>query len=167
MSRTFDLFAQVSEILDRAEAEGRELTVGEKKEYDSLLARTKRAAAHEKALRELSGVGSGQDYSVSQGDYAGGGAASPGEAFVNSRGYKSIRASEARGDNWTTGPVDVGLSMKGTLGETTGGAGPGGGLTPAGYVPGIVSTLFQPLGLVDYFGAPSDSVVRVIAVVRS
>ena len=42
--------------------------------------------------------------------------------------------------------------MKGTLLESTAG-GPGGGAVPAYYQPGIVSKLFEPLGVADLFGS--------------
>jgi HK97 family phage major capsid protein len=87
---------------------------------------------------------------------AGGGqlmAASIGEAFTSSAGYKSIRSG--RGNSWSTGLVDVGpadvaLAMKGTLLEGVGspGSGTGGGWVAAPQVvPGVVDKLFQPLTL--------------------
>lgn len=72
----------------------------------------------------------------------------PGERFVRSDGYKAIRQS--RGESWTSGLVEVGLSMKGTLLEGSGapGSGTGGGLIPVpDVVPGFVDKLFQPLVL--------------------
>jgi hypothetical protein len=48
-----------------------------------------------------------------------------------------------------------GLEMKDTLLETTAG-GPGGGLTPPYYQPGVVSKLFDPLGVSDLFRRLAD-----------
>ena len=76
---------------------------------------------------------------------------SPGERFVRSEGYRGIKSAEGRSAEWSTGAISVGtggMQMKGTLLET-GAGGPGGGLVPAQYAPGIVSTLFQPLVLGD------------------
>ena len=47
---------------------------------------------------------------------------------------------------------DSPMGMKGTLLESTAG-GPGGGAVPAFYEPGIVSKLFEPLGVADLFGS--------------
>jgi hypothetical protein len=76
-------------------------------------------------------------------------AAGPGDIFVNSKGYKAVRASDMRpSDNWSSGPVDVGpvLEMKGyqVKGTLLEGATPGGDpLVQPDVRPGVVETLFQ------------------------
>ena len=78
--------------------------------------------------------------------------------FVASQGYKSIQSADTRPQRWSTGPVQVSdspMGMKGTLLESTAG-GPGGGAVPAFYEPGIVSKLFEPLGVADLFGQLTD-----------
>jgi HK97 family phage major capsid protein len=82
------------------------------------------------------------------GDNTGGG---PGDLFIKSAEYLRIRDPGSRGQTWSTGPIDVGLAYKGTLLES-GVGGPGGGLVPPYYEPGIVSKLFEPLGVSDVFG---------------
>jgi HK97 family phage major capsid protein len=77
--------------------------------------------------------------------------------FVKSQGWKSVADPASRGQQWSTGPVEVSkvaLSMKGTLLEGAGapGAGTGAGRLPAPQVaPGVVSKLFEPLGVGDVF----------------
>jgi HK97 family phage major capsid protein len=66
--------------------------------------------------------------------------------FVASKEYQRIKDGRNRGQNWSSGPVELGT--KGTVVEST----VAGTLVPAQYQPGIVSKLFQPLGLADYFG---------------
>jgi HK97 family phage major capsid protein len=166
VSGALRLAQEAKGILEAADKSGRALTSDERIYVEQLLDRAKEQGAVERQLKDI-GEQLGNPGPVFKD--AGGpfnAAGSPGEAFVQSEGYKSIRDSRNRGDNWTTGPVDVGLHMKGTLGETTGGAGPGGGLTPPGYVPGVVSTLFQPLGLADYFPQQQTSASQVRYVVE-
>ena len=98
--------------------------------------------------RELAGVPPRQASSW-------GAAGGPGDVFVASQGYKSIQSADTRPQRWSTGPVQVSdspMGMKGTLLESTAG-GPGGGAVPAFYEPGIVSKLFEPLGVADLFGS--------------
>ena len=67
-----------------------------------------------------------------------------------------IRSSELRGQQWTSGPVEVAYQTKGTMVE-----GIGGTLVPPYYTGGTVRTNFTQVGLVDYFGqqqTPSNSV---------
>ena len=71
-----------------------------------------------------------------------------GDAFIRSKGYKSIKDAQTRGQTWSSGPVEVPYQSKGTLMEGS----VAGTLVPAQYQPGIVSKLFQPVGLADYFG---------------
>jgi hypothetical protein len=61
--------------------------------------------------------------------------------------------------------ISVPMEMKGTLLESNSG-GPGGGLTPPGYVPGVVSKLFEPLGVADLFGQSQTSASQVRYIVE-
>lgn len=158
MSKFHEVMGEIDVLLDRASAEHRELTGAEKAQYDSLISWAKQAGEVENKMREVYGdsivkeigreLGGGMS---SAGAYHGGG--SPGEMFVRSEGYKKIQSASTRGQNWSTGPVAIGLpgyEMKGTLLEGVGspGSGSGGGLLPVPQVvPGIVPKLFQPLTL--------------------
>jgi HK97 family phage major capsid protein len=88
---------------------------------------------------------------------------------VKSAGYQRIQDPSGRSQQWSTGPVEVAQSMvmhKGTLLETVGGAGPGGGLVPPFYAPGIVDKLLEPLGVADVFGQSTVSASQVRYVVE-
>jgi HK97 family phage major capsid protein len=85
--------------------------------------------------------------------------------FVNSAEYKKIRDPATRGQTWSTGPVQVSnstvaLHAKGTLLES-GVGGPGGGPVPPQYEQGIVSKLFEPLGVSDVFGSSQTTASQV------
>ena len=89
-------------------------------------------------------------------------AGGPGDMFVASPQWKAIADPSSRGQSWTTGPVDVGMLTKaGTLLES----GQGAGAVPVPQVvPGIVPTLFQPLGIADIFqqGIATTSSIRYV-----
>ena len=138
-------------IWDSADRAGRDLTMSERTEVTEMLEQIKSQKAIEQLGRDLgAGMpefvrGDGSPFGAAVGAHA-----SPGEAFVASKGYKAIKNSSARGQQWTSGMVDVGLSMKGTLLEGAGspGSGSGGGWLPVPQVvPGVVDKLFQPLKL--------------------
>jgi HK97 family phage major capsid protein len=141
------LVDEMSAIYDRADLEKRDLTFSERVAVQNLLDKIEMQKGAEGKMREL-GLGAGN---VFPGGTPVGAYNDPGAAFVSSDGYRKIKSSANRGQTWTSGPVEVGLLAKGTLMESTGGAGPGGGLTPPQWAPGVVQTLFQPLGLADYF----------------
>jgi HK97 family phage major capsid protein len=71
-----------------------------------------------------------------------------GDTFIQSEGYKKIANAANRGQSWSSGPVEVGYQVKGTLFEGS----VAGTMVPADYRPGVVSKLFQPVGLASYFG---------------
>jgi HK97 family phage major capsid protein len=148
VSQAKRLVDEANRILDNAESVGRRLDGAERAEVEDLLDRAREHSDYEKRSRDihtkLDGGYSG-DPSVTWGHN------DPGAKFVSSDGYRKIKSAASRGQTWSSGPVDVGLLAKGTLMENVGGAGPGGGLVPPQYAPGVVSTLFQPLGLADYF----------------
>jgi HK97 family phage major capsid protein len=82
---------------------------------------------------------------------------SPGARFVEAQGYEAI-ASGDRGQSWSTGPVQVGdlLAAKGTLLST-----PGEAPTPPHFRPGIVESLFAPLGVADLFAQEATAAGQV------
>jgi HK97 family phage major capsid protein len=139
------LSAEVKRIYERADLSGRDITPAETAEVEGLLMECKAKKRIEDIGRELGGGFS----SIMTGGGSPSGA-SPGEAFVMSKGYGAIRNADARAQSWSTGVVEVGLSAKGTILEGTGapGSGTGGGLVPIPQVvPGSVDKLFQPLTL--------------------
>jgi HK97 family phage major capsid protein len=138
------LVDEVQRIYERADLSKRDLTQSERTEVEGLLLDAKAQKGIEDLGRELGG-GFSTLMQTGAGQPSG---SSPGEAFVMSEGYKAIKSAGSRGQSWTSGLVDVGFSMKGTLLEGAGspGSGSGGGLLPVPQVvPGVVETLFQPL----------------------
>jgi HK97 family phage major capsid protein len=92
----------------------------------------------------------------------------PGDIFVRSGEYAKICDPASRPQRFSTSPVEVSsgpLSLKGTLTES-GTGGPGGVLVPPGYQPGIVSTLFEPLGVADIFGQSTTNASQMRYVVE-
>jgi hypothetical protein len=94
----------------------------------------------------------------------------PGDVFVKSAGYQRISDPAGRGQSWSTGPVEVSkaqftLLTKGTILETTAG-GPGGGMVPPMYQPGVVDKLFEPLGVRDVFGQSTTTASQTRYVVE-
>ena len=146
-----------SAIYARADREGRDLTGPENAQVQGLIAASEQQLAHEKTLSRLQGGGAsssvrgdGSIHTLSP--YEG-----PGDVFVQSEGYKAIKDPDGRPQKWSSGQVEVmssspGLMMKGTQLES-GAGGPGGGLVPPYYQPGIVSKLFEPLGVAQLFGS--------------
>jgi hypothetical protein len=132
-----DLSRQAHEIIRRADEESRDLTINESREVTALLDQIE---AHKKAA---DGANEVQRSFGNAGPVRADGRAvygNPGGAFTASEGYKQIK--DARGQAWTTGPVEVGIESKGTLLEGTGspGSGTGGGLVPIPDVtPGVVA----------------------------
>jgi HK97 family phage major capsid protein len=143
------LATEAKAIFEAADKQGRALTGEERLHVQDLVARAEEHADCEKSFREIDRKLGGGVNNV----FAGGGqpsGASPGEMFTMSEGYRSIKSAGSRGQSWTSGLVDVGYSMKGTLLEGAGspGSGSGGGLVPVPQVvPGVVGKLFAPLVL--------------------
>jgi hypothetical protein len=146
------LVSEYQRIFERADAEGRDLTVAENKHVQELVESARTAKQVEDFARQLGNAASDQT------------AAGPGDIFTSSKGYKAIRASDMRPGQWTSGHVEVlsgaGMQAKGTLLET-GAGGPGGGLVPPMYQPGVVSKLFEPLGVSDVFGQSTTAASQV------
>lgn len=170
MSMTFiksasQLAREMQQIWERADLSKRDLTSGERAEVEDLVLQIKAQKNIEDVGREL-GAGLG-DMQLSVG-YNGGGGGGPGDMFIKSAEYKRIRDPGARGQTWSTGPIqvsEVALSTKGTLLET-GVGGPGGGVVPPAWEPGAVSKLFEPLGVADVFGQSQTAASQMRYVVE-
>jgi HK97 family phage major capsid protein len=164
MPRNAKSFAdELDEMWTRADAEGRDLTAAERIHASELVIQAKSQHNIEEQIREIGGKLGGSfvtatDPNVSH--TAGG----PGDVFVKSAAYQKIADPSARPQSWSTGPVEVSSSqhvlIKGTMLETTAG-GPGGGAVPPQYEPGIVSRLFEPLGVRDVFGQSTTTASQV------
>jgi HK97 family phage major capsid protein len=157
---------EIQGIWDAADRAGRELTPDERSHMEELVVATKSQHSIEKQIREL------DPGSVSFVTRQDGGAAisgGPGDVFVKSAAYQRISDASGRGQQWSTGPVEVSKSqftlLKGTILETTAG-GPGGGMVPPLYEPGVVSKLFEPLGVRDVFGQSTTTASQVRYVVE-
>lgn len=100
--------------------------------------RDPRLAAVDLVGRQLGGGGGGAMHDVMAG---------PGDIFVASKGWKAVADPQSRGQQWSTGPVELRYKA-GTLLESDQGAGL---VATPQVVPGIVQTLFQPLGVADLF----------------
>jgi HK97 family phage major capsid protein len=151
------LTARIRAIWDTADTEGRDLTFSEREEVEALLASAKSQKSIEDDIRKLDGeLGRGLGSVIADGS-GGSSCGPPGSRFIESAGYKSIADSGNRGQNWTSGAVDVGyLEAKGTLLST-----PGTALTPAEYQPGIVETLFQRLTVADLLSSEPTNAAQV------
>jgi HK97 family phage major capsid protein len=148
-----DLSLAAGKIIDRARREGRQPTEDEIDEAQALLAR---ADARRLSKNLGSSTSAGPTYNVTS---KGG----PGDQSVMSAGYKRIQDPTSRPDRWSTGPIP--LELKGTLTETTAG-GPGGGLVPPDYRPGVVQTLFQPLSVAELLAQEQTSGSQIRYVVE-
>jgi HK97 family phage major capsid protein len=170
------LAAEMEGIWDAAERENRGLTADERQYMEGLVEETKSQHELEKKIREIGGL---RPSFVTRTDpnwsnTAGG----PGDVFVASKAYQEIQDASGRGQSWSTGPVTVSKvplmqrmpagmhqMVKGTLLET-GAGGPGGGLVPPFYEPGVVDKLFEPLGVRDVFGQSTTTASQVRYVVE-
>ena len=159
---------EIQGIWDAADRANRGLTADERKYMEGLV--DEATSQHEiEKIREIGGGGvsfvTPTDPNMS---HTGGG---PGDVFVKSAAYQKVADPSGRGQQWSTGPVEVAnalphMLLKGTLLENVGGAGPGGGLVPPFYAPGIVDTLLEPLALADVFGQSTVSASQVRYVVE-
>ena len=122
MSKSHAILGEVHALLDRADAEGRELTASEMQQYETLMSRVKHAGEIEQKMRELNGgpvTSAGPAFGASRGG-------DPGTRFIESEGYKQHQERrQPRPD------VDVrprrgrrpASRAKGTLLESPGGGG--------------------------------------------
>ncbi len=159
-------------MFKQADAENRPLTAKERTYAQGLLDEAQETAAHEKRItdigRHLGPVGDA--LTDPNADWIRGGGSGPGDVFIKSKGWQAIANPGTRGQQWTSGAVEVpafhgkGMSygMKaGTLLES----GQGSGLIPVPDVlPGVVETLFEPLGVSDVFaqGQTATNSIRYI-----
>jgi HK97 family phage major capsid protein len=153
------IVGEYQSILEQADREGREPTSDEWGKVEALVDLAHDRHNVEKNIKRLgrelgapTKFAGDNDFSALSGSFGGG----PGDIFIESQQYKAVRYPDSRPQTWTTGPVEVtsgapGLELKGTLLES-GTGGPGGGLVPPQYQPGVVSKLFEPLGVADLFG---------------
>ena len=151
MNKSRRLLAQAHDLIDRVEAEGREFTEEERERSKSLLAQAQQAQDLEQQFREIEGVGPME--TIGSGGAIHGG---PGDLFVKSAAFKKIADPASRGQQWTTGNVDVGyLNTKaGTVLES----GQGAGLVPVPEVaPGVVSKLFEEIAVPDLFASATTT----------
>lgn len=160
---------EIKAVWADAEDQGREATPAERRQVEKLLAKAERLQAQAQVEATFGGVGNG-GLRMTDPNYssAGGG---PGDMFVASKGYQQVKSPDVRPQTWTTGPVEVSsgplmksmgphVMMKGTILETTTG-GPGGGMVPPLYEPGVVSRLFEPLAVRDIFGQSNTTASQV------
>ena len=135
-----DLVLSARGILRRAESQGRELTGAERVEFEGLLDQAANRKSAEQVRREV------DDFSRQLGHgrkgFESSSAGGLGDQFIESKGYKDLINRGLGSGTFSTGPIE--LETKGTLMTT-----PGTALTPAGYVPGIVQTLYQRPYLAD------------------
>jgi len=148
----------MEEMWARAEREGRDLAADERSQMEVLIDAAKQQHSIEQQIKQMdpgaplaglmNGGGGGGGWGEAQALRGG-----PGDVFVASKGYQLIRDPGSRPQSFSSGLIEVSnvpLERKGTLLET-GVGGPGGGLVPPAYQPGVVSKLFEPLGVADVF----------------
>ena len=155
MTEAERLAKAANDTFANADREGRDVSVSERRYIEDCLSRAK----HLHLGHRLGGLGDAMTDARSS--WASGGG--PGDMFVKSPEYRRIKDPGSRGQNWGTGPIrvsQVALSAKGTLLET-GVGGPGGGLVPPYYQPGVVSKLFEPLGVADLFGSSQTTASQI------
>jgi HK97 family phage major capsid protein len=157
---------EAKSIFDVADDAGRELSADERARVTDLLDGAKADRELEAKMTEL-GHRLGAPDLVPDSPFALAGL-SPGERFVRSPGYRKVKSADGRGQQWSTGLIEVqvlrvALEAKGTLLESAGGG--GGALVPVPQVvPGVVDTLFRPLVLEDLLlnGQATGNSVRCI-----
>jgi HK97 family phage major capsid protein len=159
-----ELVEEYQAIYARADAEGRDLTRDESGRVADLVEAAQSRKSIEDGIRQLSGNTSFDAFTDPRSSHTGG----PGDVFIRSEGYKAIRAADMRPQEWSSGPVEVmgPMQAKGTLTTTGGGAGPGGGLVPPYWQPGVVSKLLEPLGVGDLFGQSQVTTSQVRYIVE-
>jgi HK97 family phage major capsid protein len=159
------LVGDYKRIYEAADAEGRDLTPSERNQVAELVDAAgqqkhieDRVRAFDPGVPEMTGPHGSST--------ANGG---PGDRFVASEGYKAIKVADLRPQQWSSGPVEVagapGMMMKGTLLES-GAAGPGGGLTPPMWQPGVVSRLIEYANVADAFGQTQTTSSQVRYVIE-
>jgi HK97 family phage major capsid protein len=156
MTEAQRLAREATNYFSEADAEGRDLTTGERNRVQACLDGVKRIQANE----QISRLNGGMPDVMTDGRYSYGGG--PGDRFVASQGWKSISDPASRGQQWSTGAIEVGFQTKaGTVLES--GQGAGFTVTPE-VVPGVVSKLFEQIGVADLFaqGQTTAASIRYI-----
>ncbi len=138
-----NLTRQALSMFEQADAAGRELTAKERMDAAELLNEAEAQKSVEAQIAQLDHGNLPWDRGI-DGTVQGKG---PGDQFIASKQYRSIRDPGARSEIWSSGGVE--LSTKGTLTTT-----PGTALTPASYIPGVVESLFQRLYVSDLMPQP-------------
>jgi HK97 family phage major capsid protein len=148
-SRGLRLVHEAQRRIKTIESEHRDPTADEYAEIEGLLDEAHAASQLERKSRDVFA-----QFDVPGGVSAGNTAAalSPGQRFTEAAGFKDLFGpGGARGQQWTTGMIDVtdGAQFKGTLGEQGSGLPIGGGafVSVPQVVPGVVQKLFQPLSI--------------------
>jgi hypothetical protein len=159
MSKAARLAAEAKGIFDAADQKGRSLSGDERNYVEDLLRRAQEAKELEGKFSQFDGFASPSTFTDPGAPWATG-SGGPGDVFVQSKGYQRVKDASARGANWSSGPVDVGYQMKGTLLES-GAGGPGGGLTPPYYEPGVVQKLFEPLSVSSLFASSPTTASQI------
>lgn len=155
--------AEIEQMWDTAEREDRSLTISERTRMEGLLEQAKAQRDLENHINAMD-PGAPLLQRMGTGGAMGGG---PGDRFVASKEYQRVMAGD-RGQTWSTGQIkvsDVPMDLKGTLLES-GVGGPGGGLVPPAYQPGVVEKLFEPLGVRDVFATSQTTGSQVRYVVE-
>jgi len=130
-------------MFETADRQGRELTAKEREDAAALLDEAKAQKGVEERIGQLEVADVPWDRGI-DGTIGGRGL---GDQFVSSKEYASIRDPATRSEIWSSGGIE--LQTKATLTST-----PGTALTPAAYIPGVVSTLFQRLYVSDLMPQP-------------
>ena len=175
MSRALRLAREAQRLFRQADAENRPLSADERSYAQQLVDEAQEVGRAEKSIHDI-GVALGSPGGAYPDPFADRGAAGGvGDAFVQSKGWQAIADPGTRPQQWSTGAIEVppfrkGSSYRtkaGTLLEGVGapGTGTGGGLIPVPEViPGVVETLFEPLGVADVFaqGQTASNTCRYI-----
>jgi HK97 family phage major capsid protein len=157
--------AEISRIY--AHAQDRPLTDEEQKRIQANLEFIEQAARIEGKAAAIGGAATPGAFADPRANF--GSNDGPGDRFIQSEGYKAVSKADRRPQNWSSGMIEGASSFpfeaKGTLLQS-GAGGPGGGLVPPEYVPGVVSKLFEPLGVADVFGQSQTTGSQVRYVVE-
>jgi HK97 family phage major capsid protein len=157
MSKFNQYLQEALDIRQRSEDEGRDMTPEEFAQHGVLIDKAKHARVQNDTRQAMKSLSGGEIEEIRTEGFGGTGRLGD---FVNMREYAAIKNSAGRGQTWSSGAVEI--STKGTLFEGS----VAGTLTPAQYEAGIVSKLFQPTGLADFFGQQQTTASHVRYVVE-
>jgi HK97 family phage major capsid protein len=160
--RLDELVRQVRAVSKSADLEGRELKRAEKVELHRLLDEVDNVKSAIAVEGQVDSFGRAIGAPGSSGPQVGGQSSTygaPGDVFVASEGYKSVCDPGSRPQRWTSGAVPVSSTAIQTKAGTLYESGQGAGFvaTPQ-VIPGVVSKLFEPLGVADLFpSSPAET----------